>query len=365
MRWMLTLILLPLFLIESGPRSLLDKYGSGSRPAGSENSRHTQTAGNESQSYGKAGEDLVEAFRSIGSVNSLLIEVGGEKRLEHYFGGMNENRATNMKSASKSILSLLVGIAIDREYLESTEQTINEFFPEYFESNPDSLKAAITIQDLLTMRSGLESTSLENYGKWVVSRNWTIYTLNQPMVDVPGGRMIYSTGSSHLLSVILTRATGMTTREFAQRYLFNPLGIQVGGWDRDPQGYYMGGNNLALSPLALLKIGRMVMDLGQFDGKRILPADWITESLQVYTHSSLNPYDYGYMWWRSNIGDYHVAFAWGYGGQYILMVPELDSVIAITSDPVRNDGSRKYQRQIFDWLEDLVVPYLENQAAIG
>jgi len=109
------------------------------------------------------------------------------------------------------------------------------------------------------MRAGLASTSRRNYGRWVQSGNWVEFALDQPLVEQPGEEMIYSTGSSHLLSVILTRATGMNTREFAERYLFGPLGITDGGWDRDPQGYYLGGNNMALSPSALLKIGTMVI----------------------------------------------------------------------------------------------------------
>ena len=106
--------------------------------------------------------------------------------------------------------------------------------------------------------------------------------------------MIYSTGSSHLLSVILTGATGMNTRAFAERHLFKPLGITVGGWDRDPQGYYFGGNNMALSPAALLKLGTMVMNEGIYNGKQIVPRDWIAESMRTYTRSHFNPYDYGY-----------------------------------------------------------------------
>jgi CubicO group peptidase (beta-lactamase class C family) len=197
------------------------------------------------------------------------------------------------------------------------EQEIAEFFPEYFNENPDPAKAAITIEDLLTMRSGLATTSFHNYGRWVVSSNWIDFTLNQPMEEEPGGRMIYSTGTSHLLSVILTRASGMSTRAFANRYLFGPMNIRVGGWDRDPQGYYMGGNNMALRPGDMLKIGRIALDMGEYNDRQIVSRQWILDSFAVYTRSNFNPYDYGYMWWRRKTGNYDVAFAWGHGGQYI------------------------------------------------
>ncbi len=174
-------------------------------------------------------EHLTKEIFTIGTVNSFIVEVDGEQIIEEYTDGMHANQTTNTKSASKSILSLLVGIAIEEGYLEGVDQPIEEFFPEFFEANPDQEKETITIQDLLTMRTGLETTSFHNYGRWVLSNNWAEFALNQPMEEEPGGRMVYSTGSSHLLSVILTKASGMSTREFANRYLFGPLGITVGG----------------------------------------------------------------------------------------------------------------------------------------
>ncbi len=304
---------------------------------------------------------IIKEFKEIGTVNSLLIEQENRLITEEYFGTMNRNRTNNIKSASKSILSLLVGIALDKGYLESTEQTIDQFFPGWFDQNPDSVKASITIKDLLTMRSGLETTSFHNYGRWVLSDNWVEYVLDQPLTGSPGGRMIYSTGTTHLLSAILTKASGMSTREFANRYLFRPMEIDLGGWDRSPEGYYMGGNNMALRPGALLKIGRMVMDMGRYESRQIVPSGWIVDSFNIYTRSNFNPYDYGYLWWRRKIAGYEVAFAWGNGGQYILMLPELDAVIAITSDNNRTNRSRRYQRDIFDWLGEDVIPFLKSE----
>lgn len=304
-------------------------------------------------------DDAVRGLFEVGSVNSVVIERGGERIEEHFVGRMNGNRPTNIKSASKSIISLLVGIAIDEGYLEGVDQTIGEFFHDYFEENPDPEKEAITIKDLITMRAGLESTSIRNYGRWVVSSNWVRYVLSRPLVADPGGRMIYSTGSSHLLSVILTRASGMSTREFANRYLFGPMGIEIGGWDRDPQGYYMGGNNMAMSPYDLAKIGRMMMDMGEYNGERIVSAEWVLDSVKIYTRSNFNPYDMGYLWWRRKVSGYDVIFAWGHGGQYILMIPELDTVIAVTSDLIQNQG-RGYQSRFFNYLDEVLVPLLSE-----
>lgn len=296
----------------------------------------------------------------IGTVQSLVIQKSDTIIYQEYRGSVSGNDPTNIKSASKSILSLLVGIAIEEGFLEGVDQPIGEFFPDYFEENPDSAKAAITIKDLLTMRSGLETTSFRNYGRWVTSSNWVEFILDQPFTEEPGGRMVYSTGTSHLLSVIITKATGMSTRAFANEYLFGPMDIQIGGWDRDPQGYYMGGNNLAVSPLDLVKIGEMVMNVGVYNEQQIVPKEWIMESIQVYTHSNFNPYNYGYMWWRRPIGDYQLFFAWGNGGQYIMMLPELNAVISITSDLGRSTGSRRYQDRIFTFLRDSLIPFIEE-----
>lgn len=305
-------------------------------------------------------EQSLDDIFDIGTVQSLIIQKEGDIIHEAYNGSIDGNNPTNIKSASKSIISLLIGIAIDKEFIEGVNQPISNYFTEYFEKNPDSTKASITIQDLLTMRSGLETTSFHNYGRWVVSDNWVNFTLNQPFVEDPGGDMVYSTGTSHLLSVILTKATGMSTRTFANEYLFDPMNIQIGGWDRDPQGYYMGGNNLAVSPRDLLKIGTMMMDVGEYNGQQIVSKDWILESVQIYTRSNYNPYNYGYMWWRRMVGRYQLFFAWGNGGQYIMMLPELETVISITSDLGRSSGSRRYQDRIFDFLRQTIIPFVEE-----
>jgi len=302
---------------------------------------------------------VLEAAFEIGSIESVMIEKDGEVIAQQFAGRMNPNRTTNIKSASKSILSLLVGIAIEEGYLEGVDQPIGEFFEDYFEQNPNPEKEMITIGDLLTMRSGLESTSIRNYGRWVVSSNWYRYVLDRELVADPGGRMIYSTGTTHLLSVILTRASGMSTRAFANRYLFGPMGINLGVWDRDPQGYYFGGNNMAMNPADMLKIGRMMMNMGEWNGEQIVPQEWILDSVKTYTRSNFNPYDMGYLWWRRPVNGYEAIFAWGHGGQYIMMIPELDVVMAITSNLARVQG-RGHQRALFRYLENDLVPVLSE-----
>lgn len=276
---------------------------------------------------------------------------------------MGKGDYVNIKSASKSIISLLVGIAVDKGFLEEVEQPIGSFFKDYFQEHPDSIKANLTIKNLLTMQAGLETTSFHNYGAWVTSNDWVRFTLDQPMRARPGGDMVYSTGISHLLSVILTKATGQSTRAFANEHLFGPMGISVGGWDRDPQGYYMGGNNMALRPVDMMKIGQMVMGRGVYRGKRIVSEGWLQDSFQTYTRSNFNPYNYGYMWWKKPVGNHQVHFAWGYGGQYIFMIPKLNAVIVLTGSLQNADQSRSYKEPVFDLLREKILPFLSHQSS--
>jgi CubicO group peptidase (beta-lactamase class C family) len=302
---------------------------------------------------------IAESADELGPISSLVIFQNGEILEEQYFGRMNANRTHNIKSASKSILSILVGIAIEEEYLEGVDQQIGEFFPDYFASNPDSAKMAITVGDLLTMRSGLASTSRGSYGRWVISDNWIEYKLDQPMTGRPGIDRNYSTGNTHLLSVILTRATGMSTRAFANRYLFNPMDIDLGGWDRDPQGFYLGGNNMALRPRDMVKVGKLMMDMGKYEGEQLISPDWIVESVTPVTGRRTGVINYGYLWFRRQSAGLEMVYAYGNGGQYILIVPEIEAVIAVTT---RNgaSGTRSYRRELFRLIDSTIIPGLST-----
>ncbi len=305
-------------------------------------------------------QQIQHSTSTINSVTSLLIKQEDQQLAEFYFEGMQEGEPTNIKSASKSIISLLVGIAVEERYLKGVTQPIKEYFEDYFQANPDSIKETITIKDLLTMRSGLETTSFHNYGRWVISDNWVKFALDQALEKQPGGDMAYSTGTSHLLSVILSRSTEMSTRAFAEKYLFSPMNIEVGGWDRDPQGYYMGGNNMALTPADMLKIGQLMLSRGLYKGQRIVSKDWIENSLKTYTRSNFNPYDYGYMWWNKPVGSYKVYFAWGFGGQYIFIIPELNATVVLTGALENATQSRSYKEPVFRLLEEKIIPYLQS-----
>ena len=307
--------------------------------------------------------EAMEKAARLPRLRSLLVSVNGKLVDEGYFHGATRSHWANLKSASKSVLSILIGIAIDQGHLESVRDRINKFFPEYLAVEHAAAKKVITIEDLLTMRSGLESTSSRNYGRWVQSGNWVRHVLTRPMRDVPGGRMIYSTGNSHLLSAILTKASGMDTLRFARRYLGEPLGIGIRPWFRDPQGIYFGGNEMHLTPRAMLEIGELYLRGGRLGEEQLVSNEWIRESLRRRTQSPRNGNGYGYGWWMRNLAGHRTHYAWGYGGQFIFLVPELELVVVTTSSPQPGRGRRAHRQAIYDLMEYHLIPAAQSRVA--
>jgi CubicO group peptidase (beta-lactamase class C family) len=285
---------------------------------------------------------------------SLLVQHRGRLIRERYFHGASRSTRTNIKSASKSIISLLTGIAIARGHIRDVHQTVGELLPADAR-DLESAKRAITVQDLLSMRAGLQSTSFDNYGAWVTSRNWVRAALRQPLIGQPGGSMIYSTGSSHLLSAIITRRSRVSTYAFAERYLARPLGIDLRPWQTDPQGIFFGGNDMYLMPRDMLKIGTLLLDKGSVRGRQLVPRAWLDSSIVPRTVSPFNGNRYGYGWWIRNAQGHDVIYAWGYGGQFIFVVPDLELVIVATSDA---EARREWGHTdaLHSIVEDEIVP---------
>lgn len=307
---------------------------------------------------GLAPGTVASAYREaagLRALTSLLVWKDGVLAAEGYWHGGAPHEDVNIKSASKSVLSALVGIALARGDLEGLDQPVADLLPGYFGPETDSLKREITVRHLLTMSSGLESTSHGNYGWWVAGRDWTGRALSMPLEDPPGTRMDYSTGDSHLISAILTEATGTSTREYAQRYLFDPLDVEIGSWQRSPRGVYFGGNNMSLSPHDLLRFGRLYLNGGRFEGKQVLTEDWVRQSLASHAVNPRYGQRYGYFWWVREVAGRRVPHAWGFGGQYLFLVPSLNMVVVATSvsDPARRQGF-SHNRRIFGLLAELI-----------
>lgn len=296
-------------------------------------------------------------------LHSVLISHRGELLLERYFNGRRASRLANVKSVSKSIISALVGIAIERGHLPGVHEPIATYFPELLAPGQDPAKRAITIEDLLTMRSGLQSTSGRNYGAWVTSGNWVRFALTRPLETPPGVEMEYSTGNTHLLSAILTKATKQSTWEFAQEALAKPLGFSLARWPRDPQGIYFGGNDMLLTPRQMVRFGELYLYRGRLDGRQIVPSRWVDASFVPRGRSDFNDQMYGYGWWTRPFAGEHAWFAWGYGGQYIFIVPRLELVVVTTSSTATDEARRGHRRGIFELLERVIEAVRDGEGA--
>jgi CubicO group peptidase (beta-lactamase class C family) len=307
----------------------------------------------------------LRAASDLPQLRSLLVSWHGQLIAEHYARGVRGNAVANIKSASKSIIAALIGIAIDRGLIKNLQEPIVTFFPE-LRHDVDPRKLAITVEDLLTMRSGLESTSGRNYGAWVTSRNWVRNALARPMVSKPGGDMEYSTGTSHLLSAILTKTSGTSTWQFAQEVLAKPLGFSLARWPQDPQGIYFGGNDMLLTPRQMVAIGELYLKRGFVGGRQIVPAAWVDTSCVPRTTSAWDSdRRYGYGWWIQEFEGGTACFAWGYGGQYIFVFRELNLVVTATSSTTVSDERRGHRRNLFDLIESSILRPLQAATTNG
>ncbi|WP_233998205.1 serine hydrolase [Erythrobacter sp. QSSC1-22B] len=200
----------------------------------------------------------VASAEELDRLRSIIVLRDGEVLAEHRFnGGPRLDRPVNIKSASKSVLSALAGIAIERGVLSGVDQPVVTVFSADAPSDPDPRLERLTLGNLLSMQAGIERTSGQYYGRWVTSPNWVRYALSRPFVAEPGGAMLYSTGNSHLVSAMLTRASGRSTHEPAQDWLAEPLDISIPQWPRDGQGVYFGGNDMLMSPRAMARFGEL------------------------------------------------------------------------------------------------------------
>jgi CubicO group peptidase (beta-lactamase class C family) len=304
-------------------------------------------------------ERAVERARRFDQLHSLIVARDGEVAFAEAFRGPGLDRPANVKSVAKTVVAALTGVAIERGLLQGVDQPVAPLLAESLPPDPDPRLREITVGDLLTMRAGLERTSGPNYGGWIASADWVRDALDRPFVDRPGGRMLYSTGSYHLLSAVLSEASGETLLALARAWLGEPLGIEIPPWTRDPQGRYLGGNNMALTPRALFRFGELYRRGGTWQGRRVLSRAWVEASLQPRTRSPFSGDAYGYGWFVSRAGGHALYYARGYGGQMIYLVPALGLTVVVTSDPTLPARSAGYAGDLKSLLSEAIVPAAE------
>jgi CubicO group peptidase (beta-lactamase class C family) len=293
---------------------------------------------------------ILDDAARLENLRAIAVWRGGQEIAARGYGGFTPDSPTNIKSASKSIISALAGIAIDRGDLEGPGQPIAPILQDQLPDDPDPRLATVTLGNLLSMQAGLERQSGANYGAWVSSRNWVRAALAAPFTQDPGGRMQYSTASTHLVSAILTRVTGRSTLDLARDWLDAVPGFAITGWERDPQGIYLGGNQMAMSTRSLLAFGALYADGGRAGGQQVVPEAWIAESWQARTASIFSGQGYGYGWFIGQASGRPVRYGWGYGGQMIYVFPATGRqpavAIAMTSDPDQPSARTGYRNDL-------------------
>ncbi len=300
--------------------------------------------------------------RALEQCRSLLINLDGAPVVAEVFRGPGLERPAQIKSVSKTIVAALTGAALDRGELPSVDATLAEVAPRLIPPGADPNVGAISIEDLVTMRAGLERTSGANYGAWVSSRDWVADALSRPLIAEPGGRMLYSTGSFHVLGAVLSEVSGESLLSLARARLGAPLGIEIPAWTRDPQGRYLGGNEMALSPEHMVRFGELYRRGGEWGGTRVLSRDWVERSIEPRTRSPFSGLDYGYGWFLGGRGRTAFALARGYGGQVILVAPGVGLTAAITSDPTLPARSGGYFGQLMGLIEGTIIPAARDEA---
>ncbi|CAH1653512.1 6-aminohexanoate hydrolase [Hyphomicrobiales bacterium] len=303
---------------------------------------------------------LLDTAGDLAALETVLVAHRGEILAERGYRGHSPARPTNIKSASKSVMSALVGIAIDRRILQGPDQPIASLLLRDLPGNPDPRLARVTIGHLLSMQAGLGRTSGPNYGRWVASRNWVRYALEQDFDDEPGGAMLYSTGSTHLLSAILTRVTGRSTLALAQDWMKPVEGFAIASWARDPQGIYLGGNQMAMTPRALLAFGELYRNRA---GETVISERWIDQSWTPRTASRFTGDAYGYGWFLRQMAGQEVHYAWGYGGQMLYIVPALDLTVVMTSDEGNPSARTGYRDQLNGLMQSIIMAVADG--AVG
>lgn len=308
-----------------------------------------------------------DAARLNHGVKCLLVSRNGVLVGEEYFTNDGRDSLYHVRSVTKTVVSVLFGIAVDRGLIRSLDLTVKEVLGEYV----DSMSAAtgsITIRHLLTMSGGFQWEELRtNYdlALWSNSPDKVAHVLRLPIANSPGTQFTYNTAACQLLSAIFKTTTRMSLYDFAVNNLFQPLGMTgPRPWEMDAQGYHYGGYKLSLSPIDMLNIGQLFLNEGQLGGKQIVSAEWVRASTraQISTGNAV-PYGptYGYLWWSGRYGSYDYYFANGFGGQFIFNVPALRLVVVARSDWTSTGRTGEEQwMQTMDIIINRVLPSVQQ-----
>lgn len=311
-------------------------------------------------------EGLVREIRKggFGKIHSLIVVKDGGLVCEEYFNGTTADTPQDLQSATKSIASIVVGIAIDKGCFRLTDRVLDLLPPGY--PHPED-RAATTVKDVLTMKHGMRwrewGATPQEKDNYIMAngRDWIGYLLKQPMADPPGRTFSYSTGASVYLSGILHGKSGMTTEQFSRKYLFDPLGIKSQSWwIKDAKGIEHTGGGLKMTAMDLARIGYLVLKDGKWSGRQIVSKRYLDAAFTPDTENALAVGDlkasYGYHCWllSAKVGDktYRVRTAMGVGGQYVFVIQELGLVVVTTAWNTKEPE----QSRPLGWIKQIFLP---------
>jgi CubicO group peptidase (beta-lactamase class C family) len=318
------------------------------------------------------GALLARAFDEMKKVDgalSLIVCRDGEIVAEEYsyFKSYGPDSIKNIMSVTKTFTGVLVGLAIEKGFIGSVNDPISKYLTGIV-TFPDDIKAGITIDQLLKMAfghswNGTSPSSLFEECFFDSADNLQ-YIIDLPLVSTPGTLFNYSDGASHLLSVIISEATGIITSEFAKTYLFDPIGIKKFTWERDDRGYPLGAAYLRITPSDMVKFGNLILDKGRYHGTQIVPEAWITTmtSQKISTNNDvLYGPEYGYQIWLGNSGGKKYFMAMGWGGQFIFILPDYYTVITATcwTSDLSYEEAGEHWTQIIRIIVEKIFPAIE------
>jgi len=292
---------------------------------------------------------LEQLHGSQHKIHSVLLVRNGQLIVEEYFNKHSANQPHDLRSTTKSIRSISMGIAIDQGFIASVDAPISKYLKNPVPTkNLDERKQDITIRHLLTMSSGLDCNDWDKKSRGQEDRvykkkDWLQYTLNLPMVNDPGTVVSYCSIGVILAAEIISQASGMTINKFAEKYLFKPLGIHHLQWEHTSNKEVIQSvKRLYLTPRDMAKIGQLILNQGKWNGEQVVSAQWVEESTTPKT--KITGIDYGYLWWNLpfNVGDDIIVAktATGNGGQYIIVIPEMDMVAVFTGGAYNSEEDK-------------------------
>ncbi|MBN1326392.1 MAG: serine hydrolase [Candidatus Cloacimonetes bacterium] len=295
-------------------------------------------------------EDLINSIRNkkFGMMNSLLIFKNNELVLEEYFGGFNRNKLHQLQSITKSITSLLIGIAVDEGLIISVDDYITDYLPE---TENSAGWEKVTIKHLLTMTSGVDWGNSRTDANLKISE-----ILGKQIIHDPGNRFHYN-ASMQILAEVLVNASGITVADFAEEKLFLPLGITNYKWGESADSkYHLCTGALQLTSLDLVKIGILVLQKGLWNNNQIVSQNWIEESTSIQVKIPKNrDQHYGYLWWHGKVklksGYYDSIFAHGMGSQFIFIIPSQEMIIVTTGNNLYNHKQLVPFKMLKDYLK--------------